>query len=159
LTVGISFPFDRLVKAIDEANDNFPINERIFAQIGNSSYQPRSFEYVHYLKKSEFDNWTRKATHIIGHAGMGTILMALDNHKPLLVMPRLRKYSEVVNDHQVAIARKFEELGHILAAYKTDDLPEKIENLKSFVPRPRKSQAESVAERISRFLTQLNTIG
>ena len=155
LTVGTWLPFDRLVKTIDEAIDNCLINDKIFAQIADSSYQPRNFEYVKSLGKSEFDRWIQKASGVIGHAGMGTITMALDNEKPLLVMPRLKKYREVVNDHQVAIARKFSELGHILVAYQEEDLPEKIKKLKSFVPRPRKNQTKAVADRIARFLNEV----
>jgi UDP-N-acetylglucosamine transferase subunit ALG13 len=81
--------------------------------------------------------------------------MALDYDKPLLVMPRRRKYGEVVNDHQVAIAQKFEELGHVLVAYKEEDLPERAKELKHFVPRKRETQVEAVVERISNFLRQI----
>jgi UDP-N-acetylglucosamine transferase subunit ALG13 len=156
LTVGTQFSFDRLVKAVDKAIGQNGFEERIFAQIGDSSYRPLNFEAVSYLEKRVFDNCILKASGIISHAGMGTIMMALENHKPLLVMPRLRKYGEVVNNHQTAIARKFEELGHILVAYTENDLPSKIERLKTFVPQPRKNQAKAVADRIARFLEVLS---
>jgi UDP-N-acetylglucosamine transferase subunit ALG13 len=156
LTVGTQFPFDRLVKAVDEVVTAGLIREKIFAQIGNSSYRPRNFEVATTLKKELFDKHLSQANSVISHAGVGTIAMALDNKKPLLVMPRLRKYGEVVHDHQVEIARKFEELGYLLVAYSVEELPEKIEQLKSFVPRPRKSQAKAVANRIRRFLNSLS---
>ncbi|MCK4793401.1 MAG: hypothetical protein KAV87_57260 [Desulfobacteraceae bacterium] len=154
LTVGTQFPFARLVKAVDDVIDKGLINEEIFAQIGESPYKPRNFDYVDFLDKPFFERWMQKASGIIGHAGMGTITMALDNNKPLLVMPRLKKYDEVVNDHQVAIARRFKELGHILVAYNEHNLAEKIKQLKSFVPRQRKSQPQAVADRIARFISQ-----
>ena len=81
--------------------------------------------------------------------------MALDNKKPLLVIPRLKKYGEVVNNHQVAIARKFEKLGHILSAYNVEELPGKLQQLKTFVPKIRENQAQAVANRIARFLQSL----
>jgi len=155
LTVGTQFPFDRLVQAVDDIVGDGMIDEEIFAQIGKSSYKPRNFESVVSLDKKAFDERLKEASSVISHAGMGTIIMALDNTKPLLVMPRLKKYSEVVNDHQVAIARKFEELGHILAVYDVKDLPEKLEKLKFFVPRPRDNQAKAVADRIAKFLNEL----
>jgi UDP-N-acetylglucosamine transferase subunit ALG13 len=82
--------------------------------------------------------------------------MAFENNKPLLVMPRLKKYGEVVHDHQVSIARKFEKLGHILVAYDVEDLPEGISKLKKFVPRKRQANPDVVAERIRRFLMSLS---
>lgn len=156
LTVGTQFPFDRLVKAVDEAVSKNRIDEQIFAQVGITSYCPRSFEAVPWLEKTLFDKRFSEADGIISHAGMGTITMALENRKPLLVMPRLRKYGEVVNDHQLAIARKFEQLGYLLVAYEAEDLPAKIGKLKSFVPQDRQPQAKVVAKRISTFLNELS---
>ncbi len=155
LTEGTQFPFDRLVKSVDEVVSQNGFKEEIFAQIGENSYRPHNFEGVSFLEKGLFDKRIRHASGIISHAGMGTIIMALDNRKPLLVMPRLTKYGEVVNDHQVAIARKFEELCHILVAYDVKDLPQKMKQLKTFVPRGREAQPHAVAERIERFLNNM----
>lgn len=155
LTVGTQFPFDRLVKTVDDVFDQGLIDEEIFAQIGKTSYKARNFGSVASLEKKVFDKYLKESSSIISHAGIGTITMALDNHKPMLVMPRLKKYGEVVNDHQLAIAKKFEELGHVLVAYTEDKIPEKIKQLKSFVPRPRKVQTKAVIDRINKFLNEL----
>ena len=156
LTVGTQFPFDRLVKAVDEAIGQGLLEEEIWAQIGQSSYQPRNFKKsANFLEKNVFDQWMQKASKVISHAGIGSITPALDEAKPLLVMPRLRRYGEVVNNHQVEIIRKFEKRGYLLAAYDVKELPEKIEALKSFEPQKRNIQAEKVAKRISKFLNQL----
>ena len=155
LTVGTQFPFDRLVKAVDEAIDSERLDEEVHAQIGDSSYRPRNFEAVSHMDKRLFDEHMHEASCIIGHAGMGTITMALDANKPLLVMPRLKKYGEVVNDHQLAIARKFEQLGHLLVAYDEEQLSEKMKALKSFVPQKRRANCEAVVARISDFLHEI----
>ena len=158
LTVGTQFSFDRLVKAVDELVGANGVDDKIFAQIGKSSYRPRHFEAASELEKSVFDEYFSRADGIISHAGMGTITMALERKKPLLVMPRLKEYGEVVNDHQVAIARKFEELHYLLVAYDEADLPVKIEELKTFTPRERHPQAERVVARISAFLSELSEL-
>lgn len=155
LTVGTQFPFDRLVKSLDQAFDEGLIDEEIFAQIGQGSYQPRNFDSVTTLDKDLFDKHLKDASSIISHAGMGTITMAFENKKPLLVMPRLAKYGEVVNDHQKAIAKKFSELGYLLVAYDVEDLPEGIRKLKNFVPNERKVNPKPVADRINLFLNSL----
>jgi UDP-N-acetylglucosamine transferase subunit ALG13 len=155
LTVGTQFPFDRLVKAVDDIASRNALEEQLFGQIGTTSYHPMSFQAVASLEKTQFDIYLRKAKAIISHAGMGTILMALEYEKPLLVMPRLRKYGEAVNNHQVDIARRFEQLGHILVAYNEEEFPNKLQQLKTFVPKPRDNQARAVAERIANFLELL----
>jgi UDP-N-acetylglucosamine transferase subunit ALG13 len=155
LTVGTQFPFDRLVRAVDELFERGVLRERVFAQIGNGTYRPRNFEAVASLDKSAFDRMFETSSAIIGHAGMGVITMALDNGKPLLAMPRRKKYGEHVNDHQVGLAARFEALGHMLVARDEQELPAKLEQLKSFTPVPRKPEPEMVAQRIVRFLETL----
>ena len=157
LTVGTQFPFDRLVQAIDRIIGEGLISEAVFGQIGQSACKPRNFEAVARMEKQKFDKHLTEASGIIGHAGMGTISMALNNRKPLLAMPRLKKYGEVVNDHQLGIAKRFSELGHILAAYGVEDLPDGIARLGDFVPAERRPAAHAVADRINRFLNSVKS--
>jgi beta-1,4-N-acetylglucosaminyltransferase len=156
LTVGTQFPFNRLIKAVDEAIGNNHLNDKIIAQIGVTTYRPKNFEAIPSLEKKLFDQYFNEAGSIISHAGVGSITLSLERRKPMLVMPRLKKYGEVVNDHQLAIAKKFEDLGYLLAAYDAADIPAKIEQLKSFVPQARQSQAKLVADRISVFLNEFS---
>jgi beta-1,4-N-acetylglucosaminyltransferase len=156
LTVGTyPLPFERLVKAVDAAIEQGYIKEEIFGQIGRCNYKPRNMKYVEMLDKEMFDSYVLKSSGIISHAGIGTIKIALDNNKPLLVMPRQKKYGEVVNNHQVATAKKFEELGHILVAYDIHDLPDVVRKLKGFVPCKREADTFTVADRIGHFLKAL----
>jgi UDP-N-acetylglucosamine transferase subunit ALG13 len=76
-----------------------------------------------------------------------------------LVMPRRRKYKEVVNDHQAVLADRFEALGHLLVAQDETQLRAKAEQLRSFVPRPRRANPEVVARRIGAFLKVLEGAG
>jgi UDP-N-acetylglucosamine transferase subunit ALG13 len=156
LTVGTQFPFDRLVQAVDKAVDHRLLDEEVFGQIGDQGYQPRNFESVGFLRKQVFDERLRTASSIISHAGIGIITSALEYNKPLLVMPRLRRYGEVVHDHQVALARKFELLGHILVADEAEEIPVKIEQLKTFTPCKRSPQPQQVIEQIAQFLNGLS---
>ena len=156
LTVGTQFPFDRLVKAVDKAAGTNGFDEKIVAQIGESTYCPKNFEAAPSVEKDVFDQHFSEADSIISHAGMGTITMALDHRKPLLVVPRLKKYGEVVNDHQLAIAKKFEQLGYLLVAYNAEDVSVKMKKLKTFVPQERQPCPDIVAERISKFLNGLS---
>ncbi len=155
LTVGTQFPFDRLVRTIDDLVGEGVVFDTVFAQIGNSAYAPRNFEAVASLDKQTFDEQFAKASAIISHAGMGTVAMAMDLGKPLLAMPRRPEFGEVVNDHQEALAVKFALSGYILLALNEKELPEKVRQLKSFVPTRRESNPDSVAQRISRFLDSL----
>ncbi len=150
----MSIQFDRLVEGMDIAVRDGLIEEEVFAQIGACSYRPKHIEYAEMLAKSEFDDYFQKAGKIVGHAGMGTISMALEADKPILVMARMSKYKEHVNDHQVSTADMFEKLGHVLVANTVDDLPQKISELATFVPAQREATPQGVADRIAAFLKE-----
>ena len=155
LTVGTLFNFDRLVESVDKAIGTGIIKDEVFAQISDGKYIPKNMEYVEILDKNEFDKKLIEADSLLSHAGMGSITMALNYDKPILVMPRLKKYGEHVNDHQLGTAIKFRDLGHVLVAVESDELPAKIEELKTFKPKPRENQADKVTERIKQFLDSL----
>ena len=155
LTVGSMFPFDRLVRSVDEMLGQKLIDGMIVAQIGDGRYEPKHMAFDRFLSKPEYDKRIGEATMLMGHAGVGTIALALKHRKPLLVVPRLKQYNEHVNDHQVATARKFEELGHVLVAYDIQDIPAKLKALRTFSPRSREARPQDLARRIGVFLETL----
>jgi UDP-N-acetylglucosamine transferase subunit ALG13 len=65
---------------------------------------------------------------------MGTVLTALEFHKPLLVFPRLARLGETRTDHQAATARYFAERGKLLAAFERADLFSALDRLLEFRP-------------------------
>jgi UDP-N-acetylglucosamine transferase subunit ALG13 len=157
LTVGSMFPFDRLIRAVDQMVADGRITDPVVAQIGDGKYEPRHMPFDRFLGKPEYDRRVGEATLLVAHAGAGTIAMALAQRKPLLVLPRLKRFGEHVNDHQVATARKFEQLGHVLVAYEEGDIASKIGALKRFSPRQREADPQALARRIGQFLETLKT--
>jgi len=156
LTVGTCpLQFDRLVRATDIAVEEGLIDDEVFAQTGVTRYRPKYIKYAEMLEKSEFDEYFKRARSIIGHAGMGTISMALEQDKPILIMARMSKYREHVNDHQVSTAQMFEKLGHVLVAHTVEEVPTKIKELEAFVPARRDATPGLVADRIGEFLRSM----
>jgi UDP-N-acetylglucosamine transferase subunit ALG13 len=69
LTVGTQFPFDRLVKAVDETVGKNRWGGQVLAQVGVGAYCPKNFEAVPSLEKTLFDKHFAEADSIISHAG------------------------------------------------------------------------------------------
>lgn len=97
-------PFDRLIQALDEWAKAQTSKVNIIAQIGTTSYKPSQLHAVASLSPVAFRDAIREAEIIVAHAGMGSVLTALEFGKPLVVMPRLGARHETRNDHQVATA-------------------------------------------------------
>jgi UDP-N-acetylglucosamine transferase subunit ALG13 len=155
VTVGSMFPFDRLVRAMDELVGAALVPDEVVAQIGDGRYEPVHMRFERFLAKPAYEERVADATAMIAHAGAGTIELALAHRKPLLVLPRLRRFGEHVNDHQLATARKFEQLGHLLVAYEAGGIAAKLGELSTFLPRPRVADRERMARRIATFIDGL----
>ena len=97
--------FDRLVEAVDRWAAERGRTD-IFAQIGPSEMRPEHLEWTRFLEPAEYRSRIEEATAVVAHAGVGTILIALELGRPLLVLPRRASLGETRSDHQVATALK-----------------------------------------------------
>lgn len=120
VTIGTQLPFDRLIKIIDELAPQ--LNEEVIAQVYQCGFTPQNIKTIDFLAPDEFNTLYEKARLIISHAGMGTILSALQKEKPIIVFPRIAALGEHRNEHQLATARKFKEMGTVNVAMNEEEL-------------------------------------
>lgn len=151
LTIGTQEPFDRLVRTVDELVAEGAFDDEVVGQVGNG-FKPKHFRSYPIMDKTEFDGYMEESKFVISHAGMGSIITANSLCKPMIVMPRLRKYREHVNDHQLYTACRFEELGVIMTARDKPELKEKSALMHGFQPVPRNSDIQRLIARIAGFL-------
>lgn len=132
VAVGTQLPFDRLVRTIDDWAGRAG-RTGIFAQIANSTFLPKNIEYSAFVPPKRFRQLTEEADVVIAHAGMGTIITALELGRPVLVMPRLARLQEQRNDHQLASARAFLKHGRIAVAWDERELLARLETIDDLV--------------------------
>ena len=127
VTVGTQLSFDRMVEVVDRWAGRS--GAEVFAQVGPSKATFANLEVVPFLRPDELATRIEQASCIVAHAGMGTILSALEAKKPLLVMPRRADLGEHRNDHQVASSRKLEKRGLVQVAWTEEELMTRLDGL------------------------------
>jgi UDP-N-acetylglucosamine transferase subunit ALG13 len=142
VTVGTQGPFDRMIRPIDAWAERSRRDD-VFAQIGRGAWRPTRVKWVETLDAQEFRACVEKSDLLIAHAGMGTILTAIELGKPIVVMPRRAALGEQRNDHQLATVRKLGELGLATVAEDERELAELLDDL----AQVRASRARRSAER------------
>ncbi len=120
--------FDRMVRAVDEWA-GLRGRRDVFAQIGPTEWKPRHVEWARFLEPREFVGRVEEAELIVAHAGMGSIITAMTTGKPILVMPRRGDFRETRNDHQVATARRFREMGRVAVAEDEREMADRLDHL------------------------------
>jgi len=146
--------FNRLLRKIDELIEKGKIKEKVIAQIGYSTYKPKNYEYFSFTSEKKILELNKKASLIISHGGVGSIITALQFKKPIVVVPRLKKFKEHVNDHQIQIAKAFEKRRKVLVCYDIDELEKIIRKAKKFKPKVNKRNPP-MFKIIKKFLDEL----
>jgi UDP-N-acetylglucosamine transferase subunit ALG13 len=117
VTVGTDHhPFDRLMGWIDDlvATTVLP-GHQMLVQFG-SSRRPRTARVRVTIPRSELLALMARADVVIGHGGPGTIMDARGVGRRPIVVPRLARHGEVVDDHQVTFSRRLAESDKIVLA-------------------------------------------
>lgn len=156
VTVGSQkFQFNRLLKKIDELIEKKVIKEKVYAQVGVSDYKPQHFEYVDFMTQDEFAKNTDKADIIITHAGTGVIVNALKKGKKVVAIPRLAKYGEHVDDHQIQLIKEFDEMNFIEPVYDLENLESALGKVKTKKYNKYISNTDAIIEDIERFIEEI----
>jgi UDP-N-acetylglucosamine--N-acetylmuramyl-(pentapeptide) pyrophosphoryl-undecaprenol N-acetylglucosamine transferase len=103
-------PFDRLLRAADEAVGAGILPRPAFAQSGACRYKPRHIDSAPWLSGDEMAAAIRRAGVVVAHGGAGIVSSALRAGKRPLVMSRDPARNEHVDAHQEEIVGKLGEL-------------------------------------------------
>jgi len=120
-TVGTQLPFDRLITALDAWAGRNPHVE-VFAQIGRGRHLPRNMGWARDIDPTEFRVHLAECTTVVAHAGMGSIISAIELGKRVIVMPRRASLGEHRNDHQLATVEHFSHLRGLAIVHDADEL-------------------------------------
>lgn len=112
VTVGNSLrPFLRLLNAVDQAAERGLLQKDILYQSGHSTFEATVGRTIPFLSRDDFSKAVREASVIVSHAGAGTILACASAGKKPVLVPRQKRYDEIVDDHQIEMCELLEETG------------------------------------------------
>ena len=114
VTVGTDHhPFDRLIAWTNDWLAQHPDQiHGFFVQSGAASIIP-ACPSARFLETAQLNALLDEAEVMVCHGGPGSIADAWARGQVPIVVPRLRRFGEVVDDHQVDFCRKLADLGRI----------------------------------------------
>ena len=150
------FQFNRLLKAVDELCEKGTVDaEDVFAQIGYSDYVPQKYNYKTFLDRDEFSNEMEKADIVITHGGTGAIIGAVKKGKKVVAVPRLAKYGEHVDDHQLQLIKQFDDLNLICPCRDTNKLETALDTVQRTKYNSYKSNTLNIISSIEDYLMEI----
>lgn len=137
-----TYRFERFLGALE----TLPAGEELVVQYGPGTPPANATRAVPWMTFAEIVEQMERAEHVVSHAGAGTILCASGvGHIPI-VFPRLQRFGETVDDHQVELARRLAEDGRLVVV---ESAPELIAAVASAPPRGARAALEAGAELIA----------
>ena len=124
--------FTRMIKEVEKlANDH-----EVIVQAGHSEYHSDKMEIFDFISREMLKVLYERAAYIMTHGGAGSIFQGIKAGKKTIVFPRLAKYGEHVDDHQLQLAGKLEKLGYLLVFNEGDEMMDVFDKAKAFVAIP-----------------------
>ena len=130
--------FHRLLEKIEKLLDEGKIKEEVIIQAGYTKYQPQNekMKILDFVPKEELEKLQEKASFIITHGGVGSIITSLEKGKKVIAVPRIHEYGEHVNNHQKEIVEKFNKNGNIIGIKSVEELEQALEKIEKFELKP-----------------------
>ena len=142
-------PFNRLLDAVQKEIDKGNIKDRVVVQAGCTKYESKDMEVFDLIPMDEFDRLLDECDLLITHGGVGTIIGGLKRDKKVIAIPRLEKYGEHVNDHQIQIINNFNKEGYIIGVEDLNELDKALTKSKKFKPNKYTSNRDKMIELVS----------
>lgn len=148
------YQFNRLLKKIDDLIESNEINDEVFAQIGQSTYEPKNYNFCRFLSVEDFKKYQKNADLIISHGGTGALIGALKLGKQVIAVPRLAKFGEHIDDHQIQVASILDKEGYLITVLDMDKLKPAIEKLFKNPIKKRYNKPSEVLKIITKFINE-----
>ena len=149
------FPFNRLLQKIDGLIEDGIITEPVFAQTGASDYVPKHYAYKPFLDREEFARQMSLCDTVITHGGTGAIIGAVKKGKKVIAVPRLARYGEHVDDHQLQLIGQFREQNLICGLQDCEELGSALQYVQTAEFQTYTSNTEKIIAHISLFLSTI----
>lgn len=116
-----TFEFDRFLRALESVPD-----DDMVVQFGPGTPPANARLAVPWMSFAEIVESMEKASRVVSHAGVGTILCAVQAGHVPVVVPRLQRFSETVDDHQLGLGRALAETGRVVLVEEVSELPQRL---------------------------------
>lgn len=144
--------FHRLLEEVQKNIDNGNIKEEVVVQKGYTKFESKDMKIYSQIPIEELKKLVDESDLVITHGGVGSILTALEKNKKVIAVPRLKQYSEHVNDHQLDIVKSFNDAGYIIGLNSVEELGQALERVKEFVPEKYVKNTGNVLKIIEDFI-------
>jgi UDP-N-acetylglucosamine transferase subunit ALG13 len=113
-----TYSFERLLRALEQVDA-----DDLIVQFGPGEAPRNATAAAAWMPFEEIVGNMERADRVVSHAGVGTILCAIQAGHVPIVFPRLKRFGETVDDHQLHLARLLAETRRVVLVEDAGLLP------------------------------------
>ena len=147
--------FHRLLEEVEKNIKNKTIQEEVIVQAGYTKFESKNMKIIDLMSKEKLAEYQDKASLIITHGGVGSIISSMEKGKKVIAVPRKHEYGEHVNNHQIQIIKDFTDKGYIIGIENVEDLHDAIIKSKTFEPVKYQPNNSKMLEIIENFIENI----
>jgi UDP-N-acetylglucosamine--N-acetylmuramyl-(pentapeptide) pyrophosphoryl-undecaprenol N-acetylglucosamine transferase len=133
-TVGVTFPFDRLIEMVGTLKENGTISQNVVCQTGIGGIAPAGTTAFETLPFEAIKAYLHEADIVVCHGGTGSVITALREGCRTIVVPRSQARGEHYDNHQQEITDAFAARGLVVPANSVEELRTALERVRSMKP-------------------------
>ena len=144
--------FHRLLEEVQKNIDNGNIKDEVVVQKGYTKFESPDMKIYDQVPVEKMKELVKQADLVITHGGVGSIITAIEQGKKVIAVPRLKKYKEHVNDHQLDIINSFNDAEYIIGIHDVSELSEALKKVRNMVPRKYVANTGKILQLVSDFI-------
>ena len=141
--------FDRLLDWVSALRPK----EKLVVQHGPSAVRPPGASCVEFLPFDDLVDLVRRSRAFVTHAGVGSIMVSLSVGRRPIVVPRLKRFGEAVDDHQVPLAMRLGAKGMLTLVQTPEELGRALSDAEHAVAT--RSESTALAGDLRAYLLSL----
>lgn len=146
--------FKRLLVEVESLIKNKVIEDKVIVQAGHTKFQSSLMEIHNFVSYQQMDQWFEQSDYVISHAGTGSVLGGLKKGKTVIAVPRLKKYYEHNDDHQLQLLEMLGGQGHIIPCHELKNLKKAVQAVQLFKPKPFVSGKDKICTLLETYIEQ-----
>jgi UDP-N-acetylglucosamine transferase subunit ALG13 len=127
VSVGTQLKFKRLIDSVLEAVKSE--EHQVVIQTADPELELDGVVTHDFLLPEQYEKYFSECDIFVSHAGMGSLITALEAAKPIIVMPRKLQFGEHRNDHQVATAEQFKKFKSVNVVNSSSEIKASLDQL------------------------------
>ena len=117
-------PFNRLLDNLEEVYSILP--KPVIVQRGNTPFKSKKMLIYDFIEQNLFREYIINSKILIMHGGAGSLIQAIESKKFPIIFPRLKKYDEIIDDHQLELCNRLSKQKKIILIKKGINLKKEI---------------------------------